>query len=133
MGWLHLLSLQDAKKGLQDGSLFQGKLRINTRRRSTAFVTADGGVLPSDIFLQNEKARNRAQEGDLVCATESLVRSPSYTHDSCTDPVASSQGLLTTFAMHMFAYGVRVYSRSWAGEEKDHFVILPSAAHISEF
>lgn len=36
------------------------------RRRSTAFVTALGGVLPVDIFLENEKARNRAQEGDLV-------------------------------------------------------------------
>lgn len=54
--------------GLRNGTLFQGKLRINTSRRSTAFVTADGGVLPSDIFLENEKARNRAQEGDLVRA-----------------------------------------------------------------
>lgn len=54
------------KKGLQDGTLFKGKLRINARRRSTAFVTADNGVLPSDIFLENEKARNRAQEGDVV-------------------------------------------------------------------
>lgn len=57
---------QDVEKGLQDGTLFKGKLRINARRRSTAFVTADGGVLPGDIFLENEKARNRAQEGDLV-------------------------------------------------------------------
>lgn len=54
------------EKGLQDGKLLKGKLRINARRRSTAFVTADGGVLPSDIFLDNEKARNRAQEGDVV-------------------------------------------------------------------
>ncbi|CAM9640552.1 unnamed protein product, partial [Sphacelaria rigidula] len=57
---------QDARKGLQDGTLFSGKIRINVRSRSTAFVTADGGVLPSDIFLDTEKARNRALEGDLV-------------------------------------------------------------------
>ncbi|CAM9921663.1 unnamed protein product, partial [Hapterophycus canaliculatus] len=56
----------DVEEGLQNGSLFRGKLRINARRRSTAFVTADGGVLGVDIFLENEKARNRAQEGDLV-------------------------------------------------------------------
>lgn len=54
------------EKGLRDGTLLQGKVRINANRRSTAFVTADGGVLPSDIFLENEKARNRALEGDLV-------------------------------------------------------------------
>lgn len=29
-------------------------------------MTAVGGVLPSDIFLDGEKARNRAQEGDEV-------------------------------------------------------------------
>lgn len=57
---------QDVEKGLRDGRLLKGKLRINARRRSTAFVTADGGVLLSDIFLESEKARNRAQEGDLV-------------------------------------------------------------------
>lgn len=57
---------QDVEKGLRDGTLLKGKLRINARRRSTAFVTADGGVLLSDIFLESEKARNRAQEGDLV-------------------------------------------------------------------
>ncbi|CBN76656.1 conserved unknown protein [Ectocarpus siliculosus] len=57
---------RDVEKGLRDGTLLKGKLRINARRRSTAFVTADGGVLLSDIFLESEKARNRAQEGDLV-------------------------------------------------------------------
>lgn len=62
---------QDALKGLGDGTLFSGKVRINLRSRSTAFVTADGGVLPSDIFLDTEKARNRALEGDLVRSTES--------------------------------------------------------------
>lgn len=62
---------QDVEKGLQDGTLLRGKLRINARRRSTAFVTADGGVLPSDIFLENEKSRNRAQDGDVV-RTKSL-------------------------------------------------------------
>lgn len=65
---LCFISSQDVGNGLRDGTLFQGKLRINARGRSTAFVTADGGVLPSDIFLDNEKARNRAQEGDLVRA-----------------------------------------------------------------
>lgn len=62
------MSSQDVVKGLRDGTLLQGKLRINPRRRSTAFVTADDGLLPSDIFLDNDKARNRAQEGDRVRA-----------------------------------------------------------------
>lgn len=57
---------QDAKEGLRTGTLFRGKLRINARGRSTAFVTADGGVLPSDIFLEDERAQNRALEGDTV-------------------------------------------------------------------
>lgn len=57
---------QDVKRGLEEGTLLQGKLRINVHRRSTAFVTAAGGVLPFDIFLDSEKARNRAQDGDQV-------------------------------------------------------------------
>ncbi|CAN0542386.1 unnamed protein product, partial [Ectocarpus sp. 12 AP-2014] len=69
---------QDVEKGLRDGTLLKGKLRINARRRSTAFVTADGGVLLSDVFLESEKARNRAQEGDLVglyiCSSKEHVR-----------------------------------------------------------
>lgn len=58
--------LQDVENGLKDGRFVQGKLRINPNRRSTAFVSAEGGVLPSDIFLDGEKVRNRAQEGDVV-------------------------------------------------------------------
>lgn len=57
---------QDALEGLRTGTLFRGELRINARQRSRAFVTADGGVLPSDIFLEDERARNRALEGDTV-------------------------------------------------------------------
>lgn len=57
---------QEVEEGLQNGSLLRGKLRINARRRSTAFVTAEGELLPSDIFLENEKARNRAHDGDVV-------------------------------------------------------------------
>lgn len=70
---------QDVEKGLQDGKLFKGKLRINPNRRSTAFVSAEGGVLPSDIFLDGEKTRNRAQEGDVV-RTELTVDVASYAY-----------------------------------------------------
>ena len=59
---------QDVKNGLENGKLVRGKLRINARRPSTAFVSAEGGVLPSDIFLDGQKSRNRAQEGDVVRA-----------------------------------------------------------------
>ena len=42
----------------REATLFSGPIRINARMRKCAFVTVAG--LPVDVFLDSEKARNRA-------------------------------------------------------------------------
>lgn len=51
-------------KGLEDGSFFQGKLRVNNRYRMDGYVTVDG--IPVDILVKGMSDRNRAFDGDLV-------------------------------------------------------------------
>ncbi|ORY94051.1 hypothetical protein BCR43DRAFT_443784 [Syncephalastrum racemosum] len=52
------------EKGLQDGSLVKGELRINKRLRADAYVTSE--ALEHDIFINGSRNRNRALDGDIV-------------------------------------------------------------------
>ncbi|KAI9486448.1 MAG: hypothetical protein EXX96DRAFT_473668 [Benjaminiella poitrasii] len=49
---------------LKQGVYYQGVLRINKRSRSDAYVTCDN--LDSDIFINGQRDRNRALDGDSV-------------------------------------------------------------------
>lgn len=51
-------------RGLEDGSLLQGKLRVNAMYRMDGYVTVDG--IPMDILVKGMADRNRAVDGDLV-------------------------------------------------------------------
>ncbi|CAI5715116.1 unnamed protein product [Hyaloperonospora brassicae] len=51
-------------RGLEMGSLFQGKLRVNPMYRMDGYVTVDG--LSVDILIKGMEDRNRAFDGDLV-------------------------------------------------------------------
>lgn len=55
---------EQVERGVADGSLYKGVLRINKKRRSDAYVTCPG--LPDDIYLLGERRRNRALDGDVV-------------------------------------------------------------------
>jgi len=57
-------SKEDIDAGLKDGSVKVGPLRINARNRREAFVQCPD--LPLDVFIDGDKARNRALNGDLV-------------------------------------------------------------------
>lgn len=50
--------------GLKQGTLLQGKLRINPYNRNEAYVTVSN--LKNDIVIEGEVNRNRAFEGDMV-------------------------------------------------------------------
>jgi DIS3-like exonuclease 2 len=58
------LSLEEVERGLKEGWLYKGSLRINPRRRSDSYVTVDG--VPTDIYLNGLYARNRAFDSDIV-------------------------------------------------------------------
>jgi DIS3-like exonuclease 2 len=49
---------------LRAGTLLVGSLRVNAKRRTEAYVTVPG--IPVDVFVDGEKGRNRALDGDLV-------------------------------------------------------------------
>lgn len=51
-------------RGLEDGSLLQGKLRVNAMYRMDGYVTVDG--ISMDILIKGMADRNRAVDGDLV-------------------------------------------------------------------
>ena len=54
---------EDVQKGLKEGTLLEGKLRINKKNRHDAYVTIKG---TDDIFIAGMKSQNRALEGDMV-------------------------------------------------------------------
>ena len=51
-------------RGLDDGSLRVGALRVSAQRRHEAFITVDG--IPHDVKLDGFDARNRTVDGDVV-------------------------------------------------------------------
>lgn len=51
-------------KGLENGTYFQGRLRVNSRYRMDGYVTVDG--ISMDILVKGMEDRNRAFDGDLV-------------------------------------------------------------------
>jgi len=59
----HLSALEVAQ-GLQQGTLFQGQLRINSFDRNEAYVTAQG--VETDVYIYGESTRNRALDSDIV-------------------------------------------------------------------
>ncbi|KAI0222649.1 hypothetical protein L0F63_006677 [Massospora cicadina] len=52
------------QKGLSDGSLFKGELRVNARYPSQAYVTVAG--LEKDVFIGSRQLRNRSLNGEVV-------------------------------------------------------------------
>ncbi|KAJ3052032.1 DIS3-like exonuclease 2, partial [Rhizophlyctis rosea] len=58
------LTLEEVSRGLEDGTLLQGSLRINKRNRYDAYCAIEGSE--NDIFICGVKNRNRALEGDVV-------------------------------------------------------------------
>ncbi|ORZ21103.1 hypothetical protein BCR42DRAFT_321271 [Absidia repens] len=51
-------------EAIENGTLYQGILRINRRTRTDSYVTSDD--LEYDIYIQGLRDRNRALEGDMV-------------------------------------------------------------------
>jgi len=62
----------EVRQGIEDGTIFTGVLRINGKNRREAFVRCDG--IDVDVFVDGEKYRNRALNGDVV-AVELFPRS----------------------------------------------------------
>jgi protein SSD1 len=58
------LSPELMAEGIDNGTLYQGILRINRRNRSDSYVTSDD--LEYDIYINGSRDRNRALEGDMV-------------------------------------------------------------------
>ncbi len=58
------LSPAAVKKGLEDGTLLQGLLRVNHKRPSLAYVSVEG--FDKDILIDGMVDRNRAFDGDTV-------------------------------------------------------------------
>lgn len=58
------LTRDDVTRGLEDGSLLQGKLRVNEMYRMDGYVTVDG--ISMDILVKGMEDRNRAVHSDLV-------------------------------------------------------------------
>lgn len=58
------LSHENVMRGLEDGSLLQGKLRVNSKYRADGYITVDG--ITMDILIKGDRDRNRAMDSDLV-------------------------------------------------------------------
>eukprot|EP00727_Mastigamoeba_balamuthi_P013195 m51a1_g8499 putative dis3-like exonuclease 2 (1216) ;mRNA; f:45904-49888 len=76
----------DVRERLARGTLLAGPLRINAKRRTDAYVTVEG--LQRDVFVDGQRARNRAFDGDEV-AVELLPRALWIEHPP-EDPDSSS-------------------------------------------
>lgn len=57
-------SQKDVKEGLRNHTLVEGALKILAKNRNKAFVRVAG--LPVDVFVEGDKLRNRALDGDRV-------------------------------------------------------------------
>ncbi|DAZ94954.1 TPA: hypothetical protein N0F65_000333 [Lagenidium giganteum] len=66
------LSQELTMQKLEEGKLFQGKLRVNPQYRNNGWVTVDG--VSADILIEGMSHRNRAMDNDLV-AVELLPES----------------------------------------------------------
>jgi len=55
---------EEIKRGVAEGRVVTGCLRISKKRRSDAFV--HDAALPSDVFVEGEVSRNRSLNGDVV-------------------------------------------------------------------
>ncbi|TYZ61959.1 hypothetical protein PybrP1_011944 [[Pythium] brassicae (nom. inval.)] len=51
-------------RGLESGAFFQGRLRVNAKFRTDAYVPVDG--IPVDVLVKGLEDRNRAFDGDVV-------------------------------------------------------------------
>lgn len=60
---LHI-SKERAMQGIQQGTLFQGVLRVNRKVRYEAYVST--GVHPRDVLIEGGQDQNRALHGDVV-------------------------------------------------------------------
>ena len=61
------LDAEALQKGIAEGVILQGKLRISASNRHEAYVTVEG--FTKDIFINGVESRNRALPGDTVAVT----------------------------------------------------------------
>ncbi|ORX90875.1 RNB-domain-containing protein [Basidiobolus meristosporus CBS 931.73] len=61
------LTTKELAAGLSQNTIYRGKLRINKRNRSDAYVISD--AFDNDIYIWGTNLRNRALEGDSVAVT----------------------------------------------------------------
>ena len=86
------MPLEAVQKGLLAGTLYQGLLRVNPKRRKVAYVTCEG--IKIDVYIEDEKLRNRAIHGDIV-AVELLPQSewlPIVQRSQTTEAVSLTVG-----------------------------------------
>lgn len=55
---------EEIKKGIADGRLFEGNLRVNPNNRNRAFVSIQG--IKVDVMIDGLSSQNRALDGDTV-------------------------------------------------------------------
>lgn len=58
------LSEQEVEKGLKEGTLYEGLIRVNSKNGSDSYVTVVG--MDQDIRINSVKFRNRALDNDIV-------------------------------------------------------------------
>lgn len=58
------LSDEEVEKGLADGTLYEGLIRVNSKNGSDSYVTVAG--MDKDIRITSVKLRNRALDNDIV-------------------------------------------------------------------
>lgn len=58
------MSPEEMERGIAEGTLYRGVLRINRRNRYDAYVSTEH--LDGDVYIGGEKDRNRAFDGDVV-------------------------------------------------------------------
>ncbi|KAJ1655066.1 hypothetical protein IWQ61_005119 [Dispira simplex] len=63
-GCKEYLSSKQVQRGLKQGTLYRGVVRINKNNTTEAYATCEG--LTQDVFLYGRHARNRAFHGDKV-------------------------------------------------------------------
>ena len=94
--------LDSVQLQLTSGNLLTGTVRINSKKRDQAFVTVDG--IPSDIFIDGDKYRNRALNGDKVVLR--LLDESKWTdtsllkHLTTTDEDTRTEEEINTAALH---------------------------------
>lgn len=73
-------SHESVMRGLEDGSLLQGKLRVNSKYRADGYITVEG--ISMDVLIKGDRNRNRAMDSDLVVVKLNAVSDWKQLEDS---------------------------------------------------